>query len=121
MLQNFSYCKNILKIKEKNISFQYDIYQAIEYLGNIFVLLDIPMNIPITSDELNNMFCYDMTGKIIWQVKNSYKVNGVETALTLSCIGLTEKSELFAIDYLGRQFLINRENGTIEKILRLFK
>ncbi|WP_312503371.1 hypothetical protein [Lacrimispora sp.] len=102
---------NLLYIENIEISFRSKIMQIKHEGDKIFVLLNIPPKKELSYDDCHNIYCYSNMGKMLWQIGERPK--GDDTVFTM--INIIE-SELYANDFLGRRFSVNKDNGSIEKM-----
>lgn len=102
---------NLLHIGNIKITFENKIMQY-KIIGNkIFVLLNITPKKELSYDDYHNIYCYNSEGKKIWQVGKRPK--GDDTVFTM--INIID-SVLYANDFFGRRFSVNKENGIIENM-----
>lgn len=78
----------------------------------IFILLDIPPKKEFVYDDFHNVFCYSICGKMLWQI--GMRPNGDDAVYTM--INL-DSTYLYANDFLGRRYYINKNTGSIENIV----
>jgi hypothetical protein len=105
--------ENTLCIGEKQVVFDNKILQIkidAEY-NRIYVLLEIPSVEKLTFNDFHNVYGFDMCGKAIWQI--SRRPKGDEAVYIM--IGLKD-GKLYANDFLGRRYQVNRKTGEIEKM-----
>ncbi|MFC6335085.1 hypothetical protein ACFP56_20835 [Paenibacillus septentrionalis] len=101
---------NIIYIENVQITFENNIMQVKNEGDRIFVLLSIPPKKTLSYDDCHNIYCYS-EGQRMWQV--GQRLNGDDTVFTM--INLID-SVLYAHDFLGRRFSVNKENGMIDKM-----
>jgi hypothetical protein len=73
------------------------------------VLLSISSRKELNYDDYHNIYSYNSDGEKMWQVGQRPK--GDDTVFTM--INIID-SVLYANDFLGRRFSVNKENGMIE-------
>jgi len=110
-MSEVKFAENILYIGDVKIPFANRIMQLKKDEDKIFILLHIPPKKELEYDDCHNIYCYDCTGKEVWQIGQRPK--GDDTVFTM--INLIE-SVLYANDFLGRRFSINKENGIVENM-----
>lgn len=99
---------NLLYIGDLEIRFDNKILQIKQELDKIFVLLSIPPKKELRYDDYHNVYCYDWMGNQIWQIgKRPKGDNAVFTMINII------DSVLYVNDFLGRRFIVNKDNGTI--------
>lgn len=107
-MEDAKFENNMLFIGNQKIIFNSNIYQVLCENQKIFILLDIPPKKFLSYDDYHNVFCYDGSGKRIWQVGERNKGDdSVYTMITLS------NSQLYLNDFLGRRYKVNKDTGCI--------
>lgn len=98
---------NRIIFEGRKIQFDNNIFEAIEYDGKIVVVFDTEED-----DGYDNVFCYTLEKELIWRIKPvPVKIGG--TART-PYVGVDiTNGNCRIIDFFGRRFLINIENGEI--------
>lgn len=107
-MNNIKIDNNLLYIGDVLITFNNKIMQYKTDSDKIFILLFITPKKEFSYDDYHNIYCYNYMGKKIWQIGPRSK--GDDTVYTM--INLID-SVLYANDFLGRRFVVNKENGTI--------
>ncbi|MEB3751168.1 hypothetical protein [Geobacillus icigianus] len=102
---------NSLFIGNNQITFEDKIMEVKIDGDKIFVLLHITPRKKLDYDDCHNIYCYNNHGEKIWQI--GQRPNGDDTVFI--SIDLVD-SMLYANDFLGRRFLVNKESGKIEKM-----
>lgn len=106
-----SFSNNILYLGNAVIPFENKIIQIKNEDDRVFVLLSIPPKKELSYDDCHNVYCYDIDGKMMWQIGQRPKGDG--TVFTM--INIIE-SVLYANDFHGRRISINKNTGMIEKM-----
>ena len=111
-MDNIKYSGNEIIINNKKIRFKYNIFKVKELSGKIFVLLDIPFDIEIGADELNNFFCFLPNGDLLWRIHklDPKKYGSLELPYEDFFIS-NEKCSVF--DFSGSNFTVNIDNGEV--------
>jgi hypothetical protein len=136
-LENLNVSSKIISINSKVINFKFNIegvaissdkvfivtdvpankglYHAMDYEHKIHVMRNKPKILDKIYDELNNVYCYDYEGNLLWQIKPP-KFSAFPD-LTPACISSIwydyDKEKFFAYDYMGRTFDVNLETGEL--------
>jgi hypothetical protein len=111
-----NYKDNILFISDKKIEFQYNILQIQKNERAIFVALDIPMDAKLGENEVNNVFSFNYSGKMIWRVKNILPQNTPEyKRMPFEVISLVN-DQLYATDFVGRRCEVNQLTGNLRMV-----
>lgn len=100
---------NMLKINSNKILFQNEIREVVMYNGCFIVLLSVPYN----TIDIDNIYCVDENGSLLWQVEGLSKVFPDLKALPYEQMGIKEET-LFASDFYGRNYTIDLSNGKIK-------
>lgn len=105
--------ENKISLGNNILFFKYPIKEIQNNNEKIFILLEIPKGIELGYDELNNVYCYDYNGTLLWQIAAPKFKEEIEfiQSLYVGIDFIIESNKLFAIDFLGRRFEINQENG----------
>ncbi|WP_159876208.1 hypothetical protein [Aquitalea denitrificans] len=96
-------------VNKKIIIFDQNVDKYIELKnGDVIFLLDIPMD----CNEINNLYCYSFNGKFKWRIKpNEFEIKGQNC---WPYVGLNMiEGEFFVVDFYGRRFFFDPENGEI--------
>lgn len=99
---------NLLYVGDLEIRFENRILHIEQEKDKIFVLLNIPPNNEMNYDDYHNIYCYDFTGRKIWQIGERPRGDSA-VYIMINIIN----SVLYANDFLGRRFIVNKETGTI--------
>lgn len=99
---------DLLHVGNLKIRFNNKISQIKQEPDKIFVLLNIPPKKELNYDDCHNIYCYNFSGNKVWQIGNCPK--GDNTVFTMMNI---IESILYVNDFLGRRFVVNKENGTL--------
>lgn len=111
-MQKINYDKNIVIFNQKKVEFQYDIMQLAIENENVFILLKIPFkNQELGYDEFHNVYCYNLKGNKIWQIGKRAKE--IDDDIVFIMINIKD-DKLYANDFLGRRFLVDKLNGNID-------
>lgn len=111
-MQKIDYYKNIVIFNQKKVGFQYDIMQLAIDNENVFILLKVPFNNQeFGYDEYHNVYCYNLKGDKIWQIGKRAKEMDDDIVFVMINI---KNDKLYATDFLGRRFLINKLTGNID-------
>lgn len=105
----YSIKKNVLFVNLKQVKFNFNIRDAIEYMDRIIVLLDIPY----ANNDINNIYCIDKSGAIVWQSEDLNSLYPNLKNLPYEQMGIKDDI-LYAVDFYGRSYSINLNTGTIE-------
>jgi hypothetical protein len=105
----YSIKENILFIDSKKIKFDFNIRKVIEYFDRVIILL----NIPYTKNDINNIYCIDRSGKIVWQSEDLNTIYPNIKNLPYEQMGIKDNT-LYASDFYGRSYSINLDTGKIE-------
>lgn len=109
MNTNFEYGKTFLKIGEKNITFTLNIRDVKQAGQFVVVLLEVPNG----DDTLNNIYAYDLNGKLKWQVQPvTEKFSDLVNPLPYENM-FCEDNKISASDFYGRKFWIDLETGKL--------
>lgn len=77
------------------------------------VLLNIPQRVELGKDELNNVLCYDETGKMCWQISDKLPSSIIsKEQIPYIAIHIMD-GKLYATDFWGRKFSVDVENGEL--------
>ena len=107
-MEKVSFFGKTLNIGEKKVVFDMEIEKIQSINEKIFVLLKIPARKKMSYNDLHNIYCYSADGEMIWQIGKRSK--GDDVVYTMIRI---DNSDLYANDFLDRQFLINKNTGEI--------
>ena len=111
-MDNIKYSGNEIIINNKKIRFKYNIFKVKELSGKIFVLLDIPFDIEIGEDELNNFFCFLPNGDLLWRIAKLDTKKYGKTELPYENFVLTNE-KCSVINFSGGNYTVNIDNGEI--------
>lgn len=99
-------------IGDRKVKTKYSVKKIIKYENFNYVLLKIP-RVDLGYDELNNVFCYDTQGNIVWQIDNNMP-SCVKSKEQIPYIDLEIiDGLLYATDFWGRRFLVERTTGKL--------
>ena len=101
---------NELNVNENYVNFPYPIRDVKVINNTLIVLLDIPQN----DNTVDNLYAVNDNGAVIWHVQHLKEVYPAEKMLPYEQI-IVRKQEICAIDFYGRCYFIDPNNG---KILR---
>lgn len=99
---------NEIEVNGKKVSFPFAIAQVIAYEDTFFVLLDIPE----TEHAINNIYCLDASGRLLWQSEDLGQVRKGMKNLPYEAMELRADG-LYAADFYGRHYRIDLKNGKI--------
>lgn len=103
---------NILSINHTEITLKYPIKKIEKVRDKYIVLLKIP-HVELGVEELNNVLCYDVTGKMCWQISDKLPSNIICTEqIPYVAIQVLEE-KLYATDFWGRKFNVDVESGKL--------
>jgi len=104
-----------LVINSRHVEFHFNIRVAVEYFDSVIILL----NIPFTEDDINNIYCVNALGKVVWQSEDLNLLYPNVRNLPYEQMGIRDNI-LHASDFYGRSYSINLDNGKIKdcKMLR---
>ena len=94
-------------LEDKVLQFNKIIIEAAEYDGKVVVVFETDED-----DGYDNIFCYTIDSKLLWRIKQT----PVDIGGTARCqyVGVdVTNGKCRAIDYYGRRFLVDMENGQI--------
>lgn len=100
---------NTLFINSKHVKFDFNIRNTIEYLGCVLVLLSIPF----TRNDINNIYCVNEFGEIIWQSEDLKLLYPNLKNLPYEQMGIKDDI-LYASDFYGRSYRIDLYTGRIK-------
>lgn len=106
MYQYNGKCIEIDGIKHE---FKYDIRKVVKYEGRYVVLLSIPFN----SQEINNIYCLDSQGNLVWRSEDLATLYPTIKNLPYEQMGIKDDA-IYASDFYGRNYKINLDTGKIE-------
>lgn len=106
----YGYKKNKIVINGKEMKFDYDIRTVIVLDNYYYVLLSIPFNVCY----LNNLYCIDKNGNLVWQSEDLNSLFPTVKNLPYEYIGIKD-NVLHAIDFYGRNYQIRLFDGKVEK------
>ncbi len=104
----YEYNQNSLIIGSNHIDFSFDIRDVIKYEDYYIVLLDIPTD----KKDLNNIYCLDKKGKMVWQVEDINKIYPRRNNLPYEQMGIKD-GVIYASDFYGRNYSIDFKTGKI--------
>lgn len=110
-MKNIEYKDNKLFIGDIEILFTEKIQQIRCDNDKIFILLDIPQKTEFIYDDYHNVYCYSMNGTKIWQI--GIRPKGDKAVYTMIN---ADDTYLFANDFLGRRYYIDKNTGNINKM-----
>jgi len=105
-----AYNQNNLIIGEMKKTFEHDIQKVIALKDKVLVLLSIPQN----DDTIDNIFAFSHNAETIWRVESLKNLYPNEINLPYEYMD-KEGDIIKAIDFYGRRYFINVENGHIVK------
>jgi len=111
----FSIDNNVLIVNGKKVRFDNKIRKVIEYKNIFLVLLDIP----IKSNEINNLYCIDESGNIFWKVEDLNNIIPTKMKRPYEGMKISEDtlvvydcfSRNFEIDIISGKFIQLRSTG----------
>lgn len=103
---------NALIVNGQNVLFDNQIRKVIEYKNNFLVLLDIP----IKSNEINNLYCINESGNVIWRVEDLNDIIPTKNKRPYEGMQIS-KDTLVAYDCFSRNFEIDITSGKFIKML----
>lgn len=106
----YEYIKNKIIINGKKKEFSYDIRKIIEYKNNYYVLLSIPFD----KNDLNNIYCLDEDGNLVWQSEDLNYLFPTLKNLPYEQIGIKD-DVLYASDFYGRNYQIGLSDGKVRE------
>lgn len=106
----YQYNKNKFIINGKTVEFSFEIRKVLEYKDKYIILLSIPYD----KNELNNIFCLDKKGTIIWKAEDLNKLFPKLKNIPYEQMGIIN-DQLFASDFYGRNYKINLFDGKVEE------
>ncbi|WP_125981481.1 PQQ-binding-like beta-propeller repeat protein [Loigolactobacillus iwatensis] len=111
MKEQIKYNNNELTVNEHKLIFDYDVAQY-RYDGEqVYVRLEIPTGIKLTSSAVRNVFAISKTGQIIWRLPIPVlKEFPKFSPLPITSIFLRD-GVLLATDFMGRIFKLNKNTG----------
>jgi len=102
--------ENTLIINSRNIKFGFDIRCTIEYKKYVLVLLSIPF----TKSDINNIYCVNEFGELVWQVEDLNLLYPNLKNLPYEQMGIKD-GILYASDFYGRSYSIDLDTGKIKE------
>ncbi|WP_196595856.1 hypothetical protein [Pectinatus frisingensis] len=99
---------NTLFINSKYVKFDFDIRDTMEYFGYVLVLLSIPF----TKSDINNIYCVNKFGEIVWRVEDLNLLYPNLKNLPYEQMGIKD-GILHASDFYGRNYMIDLDTGKI--------
>lgn len=105
----YSVKDNTLFINSKYVKFGFDIRCTIEYKKHVLVLLSIPF----TRNDINNIYCINQLGEIVWQVEDLNFLYPNLKNLPYEQMGIKDDI-LYASDFYGRNYSIDLDTGKIK-------
>ncbi|WP_346353375.1 hypothetical protein [Azotosporobacter soli] len=97
-----------LVINSRQVKFDFNIRDTIERFDSIIVLLGIPF----TADDINNIYCLNKNGEVIWQSENLNALYPELKNLPYEQMGVKD-GVLHASDFYGRSYMIDVRTGKI--------
>lgn len=109
---------NILNIANRKICMNDDII-SIDIKGNkIFVVVSADNAKENTKEYLNNVYCYDNEGNLMWQIQQEENVK--YKRFPIQCVEYDNKGKrLVAFDDYNRKFEIDENTGKILKLISI--
>ena len=104
----YSYELSNIQINGNNHHFDHNIREVIKYKDTYIVLLEIP----VSSDEINNIFCLDENANIKWQSEDLSKKYPKLINLAYLRMGIIDDI-VYATDFFGRNYRIDPSSGKI--------
>lgn len=111
-MNKIEFNKNAITINGTDIIFENNIYQIEEDNNKIYVLLDIPPKEKLLYNDVHNIYCYSKKGDKLWQIGNRDRSDDA----VYTMIRIVD-SELYANDFLGRRYKIDKDSGEIEDMV----
>ncbi len=108
-MRNFTFEKNILKIKEVEILFKHDI-DAVEHVdGKYLVLLRVPKG----TQEVDNLYAVDSKGKIIWEVQSAEEVFDISKNTPYVAMKVVNSKIVKVTSFFGLRFSVSIVDGKL--------
>lgn len=98
---------NRIIFEGREIQFDNKIFEAIQYDGKIVVVFDMKEDA-----GYDNVFCYTLEKQLLWKIKPVPVEIGGSARTPYVGVDITN-GNCRIIDFFGRRFLINIENGEI--------
>ena len=112
------FCGNSITISGKEMIYKYHIYSVKIGYDRIFVVLSTAGKDIGTKDNLNNVYCYDNEGNLMWQIQQEENVK--YKRFPIQCVEYDNKGKrLVAFDDYNRKFEIDENTGKILKLISI--
>lgn len=98
---------NKILLEGKELQFNNKIIEAVDYEGKVFVVFE--------TDEdggYDNVFCYTLDLQLLWRIKPAPVAIGGTARSPYVGVDIAD-GNCRAIDFYGRRFIVNIENGEI--------
>lgn len=98
---------NKILLEGKTLQFNNRIIEAVEYGGKVVVVFDTDED-----DGYDNVFCYTLDSKLLWRISPApIDIGGTARSPYVGVDVIDGNCR--AIDFFGRRFLVDMENGQI--------
>ena len=98
---------NKILLENKVLQFNNKIIEAAEYDGKVVVVFKTDED-----DGYDNIYCYTVDSKLLWRIKKApIDIGGTARSPYVGVDVIDGKCR--AIDFFGRRFLVDMENGQI--------
>lgn len=98
---------NKILLDGKELQFNNKIIEAVEYEEKVVIVFETDED-----DGYNNVFCYTLDLQLLWRIKPAPVAVGGTARSPYVGIDIVD-GNCRAIDFYGRRFLVNIENGEI--------
>lgn len=98
---------NKIFLEDRVLQFNNKIIEAAEYADRVVIVFE-------TEEDggYDNVFCYSMDSKLLWRIKRA--PTDIGGTVRSSYVGVNVlDGQCRAIDFFGRRFLVDMENGHI--------
>jgi hypothetical protein len=110
---NTKYHKKRLTINNNSIDLPFDIENLIELKDMIVIILDDNETLPSDSRLLDrNIYAFNKQAHEIWRIQQC--PHGGEQPKPYMLIKKNENGELIASNYIGVDYIVNLNNGSVE-------
>lgn len=107
---------SVYVVEKKVVRFSSTIAQMLENNNQLYILLDIPTGKDLNFDDFHNVYCYSVAGEKVWQIGN----RKLDDEVVYTMINMKD-DKLYANDFLGRRYNINKDTGLIDDDLIITK
>lgn len=98
---------NKILLEDKVLQFNDKIIEAVEYDGKVVIVFETDED-----DGYDNIFCYTLDSKLLWRIKQAPIDVGGTVRSTYVGVDMLE-GKCRVIDFFGRRFWIDMQNGQI--------